>query len=70
MNCESHTGRNCKNCKVTVNELNKQNVGDIMNTLLDQLHDMRRSGERDLRTVIHHVDIANKAIRDLKEVSQ
>jgi hypothetical protein len=50
-------------------EFNKENVIDILATLIDELHHMRRHGETDLRTVISHVCIAQRAVNELKEGS-
>ncbi|WP_143069232.1 hypothetical protein [Paenibacillus sp. OV219] len=77
MNCENHLGKNCPNCKPVMEEMtfSKENVEEIMLTLIDELHHIRRSGynsnmRTDMRTVITHVAIARRAIKELKEVVQ
>ena len=49
------------------NTFNKENVMDILATLIDELHDMRLHGETDIRAVISQVCIAKKGISELKE---
>lgn len=48
-------------------EFNKDNVMDLLATLVDELHEMRRHGETDIRSVISQVYIAKRAIFELEE---
>lgn len=48
-------------------EFTRENVHEVLSTLLDQLHWMRREGERDMRTAIQHAEIARNAILRMEE---
>lgn len=54
--------------KMGYDDFTKENVLETLETLYEELHQMRRDGETDIRTILIHLHFAITRIREMKTI--